>query len=86
MAVAITITPRLLFIEDLSLTTSPSIQQTTVNVDGATSNPTTVTLIDMVRYSAFTSAPNDVAAAGAGVNVGDVYFNSTNNLLHTRMS
>ena len=86
MPAAITITPRLLFVEDMALTTSPVIQQTTTNIDGAVGNPTTVTLIDMVRYTAFTSAPNDVAAAGSGINVGDVYYNSTTNRLHTRMS
>jgi hypothetical protein len=81
-----TITPRKLYVEDLDLTTNASGATASTNVLGAPSNPVTVNKIDMVRLTQFTQAANDAAAAAAGVNLGEVYYNTTNSKLHARLT
>lgn len=85
MPSAITLTPRLIYIEDLALTTDPAGETASVTVLGAAGNPQTLNKIDMVRMSQFTIANNDAAAAIAGVAVGKVYITSAG-VLQTRMS
>ncbi len=84
MPSSVTITPRKLFKEDLQLTTNPN---------AATSNQTVLGLgtvalsqIDAVLYSAFTQAASDVAAATAGVGVGEIYYNTASGKLKARMT
>lgn len=86
MPSSITLTPRKIYVEDLELTTNAAGATAAVNVLGAAGNPQTLNKVDMVRLTQFTSAANDVAAAAAGVNVGQVYYNSTESALHTRMT
>ena len=72
--------------QDLELTTTAACETNSVNVLGASGNPKTLNKVDMVRLTQFTVAANDTAAASAGVNVGEIYYNSTNSKLHARMS
>ncbi len=86
MAVAITLTPRLLYKEDMSLATVPTGLSTTDTVLTTTGPQTlSVTKLDIVFYSSFTIAANDVAAAAGGVGVGVVYCTPAG-VLRTRMS
>ncbi len=75
------ITPRKLYIEDLDLTVAPAGATASVNVFGASGNPQTLTKIDMVRFTQFTVADNDTAAAAAGVVVGQIYVTSAGVLM-----
>ena len=86
MAESLSITPRKLCIEDLDLTTTATGETVSANVLGALGNPQTLNKIDMVRLTQFTVAANDVAAAGAGIAVGEIYYSSTLTGLATRMS
>lgn len=79
MPSAITITPRPLYIEDLALTTTPAGATASVTVLGAV-GAQTLNKIDMIRYTQFTIADNDVAAAAGGVAVGEVYVSSAGKL------
>ncbi len=76
--------PRTIVKEDLHLATVPNPTQVTKTIMGA--GDLLVTPIDAVLYSAFGSYANDGAAAAGGVLVGQLYWNTTNNKLHTRMS
>ena len=84
MADILTITPRLIYKEDLSLTTSNSPTPTATTVMGV--GAVSLTPISAVLYSAFTSYANDTAAGVGGVGVGYLYYNSSTNLLKVRMS
>jgi hypothetical protein len=84
MPSSVTITPRKLFKEDLQLTTSPNAPTLSQTVLGLGTVP--LTQIDAVFYSAFTQASNDSSAGTLGVNIGDIYYNTTTNTLRARMS
>lgn len=84
MPSSVTLTPRLIFKEDLSLTTSASQPTSSQYVAGI--GPTTLHLIDAVLYSAFGQYANDAAAAAAGVNLGSLYYNTTDSTIHARLS
>ena len=86
MAESITITPRLIYLEDLATTTEPTGETASVNVFGATGNPQTLTKIAIVQLTDFHAAADDAGAAAAGVPVGGIYYNVTNGALQTRMS
>lgn len=78
------ITPRKIYIQDLALTTDPDGETETVPVMGL--GNTEVNKIDMLRFSQFGQYADDGAAAGGGVEVGQLYYNTTNSKLHVRMS
>lgn len=78
------ITPRKLFLEDLQVTTDHTPTTSTQYVLGAGNVP--LTPIAAVLYSAFGSYANDSVAAAGGVPIGGIYFSTTYNTLHTRMS
>jgi hypothetical protein len=79
------ISARLIYLEDLSTTTSPTGATASVNVLNAATNPQTLHKIPVVLLTQFTVAANDGAAAAAGVAVGQVYVTSLG-VLHTRMT
>lgn len=81
-----TLGPRKIYIEDLELTTVAAGETGQEDVLGASGNPQTLNKVDMVRLTQFTVAANDAAAASGGVNVGEIYYNSTNSKLHARMT
>lgn len=78
------LTPRKLFIEDCQLTTDPNAPQVASEVLGV--GVVNLTQIDAVRYSAFTQAANDSAAASAGVGLGFIYYNTASSALKVRMN
>lgn len=86
MPESLSMTPRKICIEDLELTTTATGATVSANVLGALGNPQTLNKIDMVRLTQFTVAANDVAAAAAGISTGQIYYNSTESGLHTRMT
>lgn len=81
---SVTITPRQIFIEDLKLTTSPTQPTSNQFVEGVGTVP--LTLIDMIRYSAFGQYVNDAAATVAGLALGQIYFNTTLQALKSKTS
>lgn len=82
----VTLTPRPIYKEDCALTISPTPVVTSANVlTAGGSVPATVHQMDVVFYSSFTVAANDVAAAAAGVAVGQVYVTGSS-ILQTRMT
>lgn len=83
MPTDITLTPRLIYKEDLSLTTNPAGETASVTVLGAGAQ--TLNKIPMVLLSQFTIAANDVAAAAAGVDVGVCYVTAAG-VLRTRLT
>jgi hypothetical protein len=80
----VTITPRKTFLEDLNVTTSPNPTPTATTVMGV--GAVSLTPISAVLYSAFGQYANDAAAAAGGVAVGYLYYNTSTNLIKTRMS
>jgi hypothetical protein len=78
MPTDITLTPRLLYKEDLALTTTVTGETASVTVLGAGAQ--TLNKIPMVLFTQFTVAANDVAAAGAGVNQGEIYVTAAGKL------
>lgn len=74
MPSSVTIKPRPIYIEDLSLTTSnaPTLQSQTVGGLGITS----LTPISAVLYSAFPAYANR-AAATSGIGAGRIYYDTT---------
>lgn len=74
MPTDITLTPRLLYKEDLALTTTVTGETASVTVMGAGTQ--TLNKIPMVLFTQFTVAANDGAAAVAGVAIGEVYVTS----------
>jgi len=84
MPAAITITPRLIFKEDLSLSTSQAPATVNVEVGGVGVVP--LTPLTPILIDSLGSYADDSAAASGGVGVGYQYFNSTANLPKTRMS
>jgi hypothetical protein len=78
------ISPRKLFVEDCQLTIDPNAPQVASEVLGV--GIVNLTQIDAVRYSAFTQAANDAAAATAGVGLGFIYYNTTSSALKARMN
>lgn len=78
------ITPRKLFLEDIQVTTDHTPTPSTQYVLGAGNVP--LTPVALVLYSAFGSYANDAAAAAGGVAIGSIYYSTTYNSLHTRMS
>jgi hypothetical protein len=71
MPASVTITPRLIFQEDLSLTTDYAPTQEDVEIGGLGTVP--VTPINAVLYSAFPSYAN-VTAANTALAAGRIYF------------
>ena len=86
MAADVTLTPRLICLEDLSTTTNPSGATVSMTVLGAPINPVTLNKIAVVLLTQFTQAANDGAAATAGVNIGELYFHTGDAQLHARLS
>jgi hypothetical protein len=86
MATDITLTPRLIYLEDVATTANASGETANVNVLGAAVNPVALNKIPVVLLTDFTQAANDVAAGVAGVAVGFVYYNTTSSALKTRMT
>lgn len=86
MATVITITPRLLYLEDLAVTSNPSGETASVTVAGEVVNPQTLNKVAVLLLTEYTQAANDVAAAAAGVPVGGHYWNTTTSFPHTRMT
>jgi len=86
MAADITLTPRLLYLEDLATTSNASGETASVTVLGEAVNPVTLNKIPVVLLTDFTQAANDGAAATAGVTVGEVYYSTTLSNLKTRMT
>jgi hypothetical protein len=79
-----TLTPRLIFQQDLALAAAPDPAPIEVVVLGA--GTVSLTPIDAVLYTSFKQALNDAGAAAVGVNVGGVYWNLTDSTLHARLS
>jgi len=86
MATDITLTPRKIYLEDLSTTTSQAGETEAVNVLGAAVNPVTLNKLALVLLTQFSSYANDAAAAAGGIPVGGLYYSSTYSKLHTRMT
>lgn len=78
-----TITPRLICKEDLNRTTTRG-ETTTAEVLGA--GLVTLNKVDLWFLSDYTAAANDAAAAAAGVEVFEIYYNTTRNKLKARAS
>jgi hypothetical protein len=83
MPVSIQATARTLNIEDLDTTTSPTVQTVTKTVLGLGS--TVLTKVDMVRFTHFVVADNDVQAAAGGVAIGEIYCTNASKL-RTRLA
>jgi len=86
MAADVTLTPRLICLEDLSTTTNPSGATVSMTVLGAPINPVTLNKLALVLLTQFTQAANDGAAATAGVGLGFVYYSTTSSALKARMT
>lgn len=82
----ITAIPRLIYLEDLGVTTNPSGETASVNILNAPTNPNTVHKLALVLLTDFTQAANDVAAAAAGVGIGYPYYNTATSKIKTRMT
>lgn len=88
MPSVVTITPRLIYLEDLSTTVAQAGALANVNVlqaDGS-SSAEVLNKIPMVQYTHFTAAAGDVAAAAAGVAVGEIFYCTTDSKLHARLT
>lgn len=81
---SITLTPRKIFLEDLSTTTNASGATASVTVLGT--GAVTLNKLALVLLTQFTQAASDAAAAGAGVNLGQIYYNTTDSKLHARLT
>lgn len=84
MAATATVKSRKIYKEDVAFTATPTPATENAHVLGA--GTVALTKLDAVLYSAFGQYANDGAAAAGGVLVGQIYFNTTNNKLHVRMS
>lgn len=85
MSAAAVITPRPIYVEDMSATNVPGT--TTTDTILGLGSGVTVTKVPITLLTQLVVAANDAAAATAGVPVGGIYVNSTTgNALHTRMS
>lgn len=82
----VTITPRLIYLQDLATTTNPAGETASVNVAGEATNPQTLTKIGLIQWSDFEQAASDVGAAAAGVALGEVYYRTTDGKLHARLT
>lgn len=80
---AVTITPRLLYLEDMDHTTVKGAT-TTAYIEGLGDTP--VTKVDYISLASLVSAANDAAAASGGVGVGYFYYNTSTNAPKTRMT
>ena len=78
------LTPRLIYAQDVALTTNPNAPDVSQEVLGVGVVP--LSPIDAVLYSAFTQAANDAAAAAAGVALGFIYYNTTFSALKARLT
>lgn len=83
MSDALTLSVRPIYQEDLDPTTKPTGDTVTVNVLSVGAVP--LTRIPITLLTQLVSAASDAAAAAAGVAVGRVYVNTTDNTLATRM-
>lgn len=83
MSDALTLTVRPLYQEDFDPTTIPSGNTVTVNVLSVGAVP--LTRVPLTLLTQLFSAANDAAAAAGGVSVGQIYYNTTDTSLHTRM-
>lgn len=86
MPTDVTLTPRLIYLEDVATTTNPSGETASVTVLGAAVNPVTLNKLALVLLTQFGQYVNDAAAAAGGVPVGGLYYSTTYSKLHTRMS
>jgi hypothetical protein len=80
---SVTITPRLIYKEDMDKSTSPN-ETATATVAGLGS--VTLHKVDAIFLSDLTPAANDSAAATAGIPVGAIYYNVTDGRVHARIS
>jgi hypothetical protein len=79
----VTITPRLIYMEDLAKTTT---RGETASVEVLGVGAVTLTKCDLLSLSDIANVANDVAAAAAGVPLGGLYLNSTTGHVHARLS
>jgi len=86
MPADLTLAPRLICLEDLSITTNPSGATVSMTVLGAPINPVTLTKLALVLLTSFTQAANDGAAATAGVALGELYYHVGDAQLHARLT
>lgn len=84
MPASVTVTPRLIALEDLATTVVPSGDTFTDTVLG--SGTQTLRKIPITLLSQLVGAANDAAAAGLGVGIGDCYYSTTRLRLVTRMT
>lgn len=80
------VSPRLIYLEDLATTANPDGEQEPVYVMGEASNPVNLTRIPLVLLTQFVKASNDSDAESKGVPLGGIYYNTTTNRLHARIS
>ncbi len=83
MAGTLEITPRLVHLEDMAATTTPTGDTETIDVLGG--GAMSLTKIPITLLTQLVSAANDAAAGAGGVAVGEVYFLNTTSKLRTRM-
>lgn len=76
--------PRLIAVEDLAASAAPG--QTFVDEVLGLGPGQVLTKIPITLLTQLKSAANDAAAAAAGVNVGQIYYNTTETALHARMT
>jgi hypothetical protein len=81
-AAAVTLRP--IYMEDLATTRTPTGDMAAENV--LDQGPTSLTRIPLLLLASLANAANDAAAAVLGVPVGQVYFNTTDQSMHTRMT
>ncbi len=79
-----TVISRPIYQEDIALTTNYTPVTVTETVMGL--GPTALTPLNCIRYSDLTRAADDVAAAAAGVAVGEVYMVTATGKLRARMT
>ena len=84
MPASVTITPRKIFLEDLQLTTSQAPATSNQTVGGVGTVP--LTPISAVLYSSFGAYSNDTTAAAGGIQLGQIYYNTTYSALFARRS
>lgn len=80
-----TITPRLIYLQDLATTDNPSGEKEPVNVMGETANPVMLDRIPLVLLTSFVQASDDDDAMSKGVPLGGLYYNTTTGKLHARI-
>jgi hypothetical protein len=82
----VTVTPRLICLEDVSVTTNPSGETVAMNVLGAAGNPQTLNKLALMLLTSLTQAANDAAAATAGVALGELYYCTGDSKPHSRLT